>query len=350
MRRTKKSLKVAATVTSILVLVLTWASCSAPAPTNSARIDIQPSPAQKKSVAMVIPVTIDAFDRLQEGSKNVLTPLNIELRTYSAEGDPAKFETVVKSALLSRPDYLVTVGTQLTNTAFGPQFKGQLPTVIAAAISDPKLVEGLTKVGVDPPRSTPVAIISDSPKEDIFSLTAKTIKSLNANTARMGILYNLSEVNSKATAEGVIKAIEANGMTAVRGVLTNPDDVSKVTADLLRKGAQVIVIPHDKYAVEKAATIAQLAHAKNVPTLSLDDGTVRKSGVMAAVSVDYRIIGELVGNTISDIAQAKTRAQDLPVVSLDRASVYLNEEVAKSLGVTVPQEVSSNAVLVTAGK
>lgn len=345
MRRTI-NLKVATTLTLVLLLLSSFVACTPTTTTNQPGASPQPSVTQRKSVAIVIPVTIDAFDRLQAGTKTALDPLNIEIRTFSAEGDPGKFETVVKSALLARPDYLVTVGTQLTNTAFGPQFRGQLPTVIATAITDPKLVEGLAPVGLTPPRSAPVAIISDSPKEDIFILLAKTIKSINADTKRVGILYNLSEVNSKATAEGVIKAVEADGMTVVRGVLTNPDDVGKVTNDILLKGAQVIVIPHDKYAVEKAATVAQLAHGKSVPTMSLDDGTVRKSGVMVAVSVDYRIVGEQLGRTIADLAQGKARAQDLPVLSLDRASVYINEEAARSLGVTIPQEVRSNAVIV----
>lgn len=325
-----------------LVLLVTWIGCNNSGP----KISPETGSSTKKSVAIVIPVTIDAFDRLQAGSKSVLDPLNIDLKVLSAEGDPAKFETVIKSSLLSHPDYLVTVGTQLTNTAFGPQFKGQLPTVIAAAISDPKLVEGLVPIGLEPPRSAPVAIISDSPKEDIYSLLAKTIRGFNANTKRIGVLYNLSEVNSKATAEGVISAVEANGMIGIRGVLTGPDDVSKVTRDLLLKGAQVIVIPHDKYAVEKAATIAQLAHSKSVPTFSLDDGTVKKSGVMAAVSVDYRIIGEIIGRTIADIAQGKAQAQNLPIIRLEKASVYLNGEVAKGLGITVPPEIQSNAVMV----
>lgn len=342
------TLKVAIAIT--LALAIGLAGCISSTPTNNAGAGSQTGTPQKKSVAMVIPVTVDAFDRLQAGSKNILDPLNIELKVFSAEGDPAKFETVVKSALLSRPDYLVTVGTQLTETAFGSQFRGQLPTVIAAAISDPTLVDGLKSVGLAPPRSAPVAIISDSPKEDIFSQMAKTIKSLNTNTKRVGILYNLAEVNSKATAEGVIKAVEADGMTAVRGVLTGPDDVSKVTTNLLMQGAQIIVIPHDKYAVEKAATVVQIAHGKNVPTISLDDGTVRKSDVMAAVSVDYRIIGEKVGNIIVDIAQGKAKAQDLPIVSLDRASVYLNEDVARNLGVAIPEDVKNNAVVVTASR
>jgi putative ABC transport system substrate-binding protein len=301
---------------------------------------------KKEKVVIVIPVTIDAFDRLEAGIKSTLQGHDIDLKVYSAEGDPAKFETVIKSAILSKPDYLVTVGTQLTNTAFGPQFKDQLPIVIAAAISDPRIVDSLVSVGLDPPRSKPVAIISDTPKEDSSGLLVQTIVSIRPGVKKVGVLYNLSELNSKATAEGVINAVESNGIVALKGILTGPEDVSRVTKDLLLKGAQVMIIPLDKYAVAKAATVVELAKGSNVPTVSLDDGTVQKSGVLAAVSVDYRLVGEQVGGTIADLAQGKVKAQDLPIIRLEKASVYLNESAARDFKITISPETRNSAVIV----
>jgi putative tryptophan/tyrosine transport system substrate-binding protein len=341
MRKTSNSLLL---VAFVLLLSLVGCKSDGTPGTNS------PTPAVKQDkVAVVIPVTIDAFDRLEAGIRSKLGGRSVDIKIFSAEGDPAKFETVIKSALLSRPDYLVTVGTQLTNTAFGPQFKGQLPTVIAAAISDPSIVESLTTVGLEPPRSAPVAIISDTPREDSSGLLAKTLMALKPGVKKVGVLYNLSELNSKATAEGVIKAVESNGITALKGILSGPDDVDRVTRDLLLKGAQVIVIPLDKYAVGKAATVVQLARSNNVPTFSLDDGTVQKSGVLAAVSVDYGLVGEKVGDTISEIIQGKAKAQDIPIIRLEKASIYLNESAAHDLQITIPDDIKTGAVIVKPG-
>lgn len=341
-----KNIKFELVLAVTLALIVITASCN---PANKPSSNNTTSGVKQEKIAVVIPVTIDAFDRLESGMKSKLEGRNTDLKVYSAEGDPAKFETVIKSALLSRPDYLVTVGTQLTNTAFGPQFKGQLPTVIAAAISDPKIVESLVAVGLEPPRSAPVAIISDTPKEDSSGLLVKILMSIKPGVKRVGVLYNLSELNSKATAEGVINAVDANGITAIKGILSGSEDVDKVTKDLLLKGAQVIVIPLDKYAVGKAATVVQLARSNNVPTVSLDDGTVQKSGVLAAVSVDYRLVGEQVGSTIGDIAQGKAKAQELPTIRLERASIYLNEAAARELQITVPPDIRSGAVIVNPG-
>jgi putative ABC transport system substrate-binding protein len=324
----------------VLVLIASLAGCYTTTTNN------RNAGAKKQTVAVVIPVTIDAFDRLEAGIKSKLEGRDIDFKVYSAEGDPAKFETVIKSALLSHPDYLVTVGTQLTDTAFGPQFKGELPTVIAAAISDPKIVQSLVSVGLEPPRSAPVAIISDTPKEDSSGLLVKTLMSIKPGVKKIGVLYNLSELNSKATAESVISAAESNGIAAIKGILTGPEDVSRVTRDILLKGAEVIVIPLDKNAVGKAATVVQVARGNNVPTVSLDDGTVKKSGVLAAVSVDYRIVGEQVGNTISDVSLGKAKAQDLPIIRLEKASIYLNETTARDMQISVPPDIKKEAVIV----
>jgi putative ABC transport system substrate-binding protein len=328
----------------LLGLSLIWTGCGG-GKSNTQTDDKKNAPA-KKSAAMVIPVTIDAFDKLRDGAKSVLDPLGVELKVFSAEGDPAKFETAIKSSLLTKPNYLVTVGTQVTNTAFGPQFKGELPTVLATAISEPSLVESLVQVGLEPPRNSKVAIISDTPKEDIFELLAKSLKEFKPNVKQVGIIYNLSEINSKSTAESSIKAIETNGISVTKGIISNADDISKITTDLLLKGAEVIVIPLDKYAVEKAATITQLSKSKNVPVFSLDDGTVTKSGVMVAVSVNYRLIGEEAGKAIAEIEQGKATAEQMPVIRLDKASVYFNESVAKSFGINLPETLKSSAVII----
>lgn len=314
--------------------------------TKNSKVNEKSEDSNKKKVAMVIPVTIDAFDRLQNGTKSVLDPVNIELQVFSAEGDPSKFETAIKSALISKPNYLVSVGTQITNSTFGPQFKGQLPILVAGAISDPSLVESLVQIGLEPPRSAKVAIVSDNPKSDIYELLATTLKDFNPNIKKVGIIYNLSEINSKDTAEKSIKAIEAKGVLVEKGIISNADDVSKVTTDLLLKGVQTIIIPHDKYAVEKAATIVQLAKSKNIPTFSLDDGTVEKSGVMVAISVNYRLIGEQIGKAIADIDQGKVTPENLPILQLEKASVYFNETVAKSLNINLPEKLKASVLII----
>lgn len=296
---------------------------------------------QKESKACIVfPVTIDAFDRLKEGIEEICKD-SITLKFYSAEGDPSKFETVLQNALLENPEYLVTIGTQLTNMAFAPKFESKLKTVVASAISSPELVESLVNVGLSPVRTKPVAIISDSPKEDIYLLFARTIKGVLPKAKRVGIIYNTAEINSKETATKISDAITHTGIAIEDGVINNAEDIEKIVGKLLLKNVDAIIIPHDKYAVTKASSIVKRCLDKGIPVFSLDDGTVKKDAVAVGISVSYTVIGKLIGNVLMDINSGKIKAENLPIVSMDNAQIYVNSDILNRLDLIIPDELKS---------
>ena len=299
---------------------------------------------KKPKACIVFPVTIDAFDRLKEGLDEICGD-SIVLKFYSAEGDPSKFETVLQNALLENPDYLVTVGTQVTNMAFAPKFESKLKTVVASAISSPELVESLVNVGLSPSRTKPVAIISDSPQEDIYLLFARVVKGFLPKANKVGIIYNTAEINSKETATRISDAITHTGITIEDGVVNNAEDIEKIIGKLLLKNVDAIIIPHDKYAVMKASSIVKKCLDKGIPVFSLDDGTVKKDGVAVGISVSYTIIGNLIGNVLMDINSGKIKAENLPIVSMDNAQIYINSNTLNKLSLTIPDELKSLVVV-----
>jgi putative ABC transport system substrate-binding protein len=287
-------------------------------------------------VSIVLPVSIDAFDNLKKGLSDFCQG-KFELAYYSAEGDPAKFETTIQSALLNHPNYLVAIGTQMTNTALGPKFKMNLPILIAASISTPELVDGLVKAGIEPPRKSEIAIVSDSPKESIYDLFGTAFKEFFPRAKIVGIIYNPAEINSKSTADETKKALVNQGCIIRDGVINSAEDIEKVTNRLLLENIETMVIPLDKNAVMKAASIVKKCDEKHVPVMSLDDGTVRKSGVSIAISVNYKSIGTLIGQTLFKIESKETKASEMPVAALEKAKIYVNKNKLKDLGITKPK-------------
>ena len=290
----------------------------------------------KKTATVVFPVTIDAFEQLKEGIKESVGD-TIDLEFYSAEGDASKFETAVQSALLNEPDYFISIGTQITNTAFAPKFESKLNIAIAGAISSPELVDALTAVGLDPPRKREVAIISDSPKEDIYSLFSKSLLQFYPDISKVGIIYNESEVNSKGTALKTVKALEQKNIKVEQGTINNIDDVEKIVKKLILNGSEAVIIPHDKSAVTKASSIVKICLESGIPVMSLDDGTVKKDGVAIGVSVNYKTIGKLIGETMLKINDTSVAASQLPIIYEDKAAVYLNEKSFKQLELSLPK-------------
>jgi len=318
--------------TIILVLVLVI-SCKSGRVKDHNQTDLP-------KVAVVFPVTIDAFDQLKQGLTDAVGK-KFEVKFFSAEGDPAKFETVIQSALLDKPQYLITIGTQITNTAFGAKFKNDLPIVIAGAISSPELVDALVNEGLEPPRKSQVAIVSDSPKESIYTLFNKAFQGFLPNAKTVGIIYNTAEINSKGTADKTCSILRQNNIVVMEGVINNSEDIEKVIDRLLLQGVEAIIIPHDKNAVTKATSIVKKCDEKKIPVFSLDDGTVKKDGVCVGVSVNYGTIGTLIGQTILKIENKETKAATLPIVSMENAMIYVNTKKLNDLGISQPENLEA---------
>lgn len=306
------------------------------------------APTGAKSVAIIVPVRIKAIDSFTENAGALLEAKDVTVHEFSAEGDPARFESVIKAALLRSPDALIIFGTQLTDTALGAQFRDSAPSVVASAISDPASLDSLVAIGVDPPRTSPVAVISDTPKQDIYKQSASVIgELLQDSNAPVGILYNESEKNSKTTAEQLAKALETSGVEPRLGAITSSEDVIPVTKALILKGSRLIVIPHDKYALPKAGAIVKLClealPGDPIPVFSLDDGVVRDSGVAVSVSVNYGELGQFTAAECLKILAGDDPAR-MPVATVEKATVYVNTDALAKAGCTLTHSTMQSAI------
>lgn len=288
------------------------------------------------TVAVVFPVSIDAFDQLENGIKNNLDN-TYKISIYSAEGDPDKFETAVQAGFLENPKYFVPIGTQVTNTTFGPKYLSQHKIIVCGAISSPELVESLVNVGLEPKRNSEVSIISDSPQDDIYNQLSTSVASIFGQNLKVGIIFNNSEINSKGTATKSKVALENNGFNIITGLINKSEDIEKVTQNLLLDRIDLLLIPHDKNAVTKASAIVKLCNTKNIPVISLDDGTVKKDGVAMGVSVNYYKVGQLIAETIKDIEKGK-KASEIPIVYEKSAGIYINKSACSELNIDIPND------------
>lgn len=303
-----------------------------------------------KTVAIVVPVTVRAITSFVAAARERLEQEGVAVIHLSAEGDPSKFQTVLKAAILKKPDVIITFGTQLTDTALGPQFRANLPPLVGSALSAPEEVPNLASVGVDPPRKAKVAVISDSPREDIYAQSAAVLSSLlPRDQQHIGILYNESEINSRTMAESLRRAFEATGKTVHPGIVSGAQDVDKVAKALILKGCGALVLPHDKYVLPQAGAIVKLAITDRaeepIMVFSLDDGVVRDSGVPVSVSVNYSALGTMSAETCLDILAGDDPSQ-MPVQAPQRAAVYVNEDALARAGVALPVSLQGSVIFV----
>ena len=106
---------------------------------------------QKVLVAAVFPVTVDAFVQFQTQAKKTLAKERVGFVVFSAEGDATRFHSVLDLAIKRGPDVLIIVGTQLTNIGLGSRYSNLEIPIIVSCISDPKKVDALNTIGINPP-------------------------------------------------------------------------------------------------------------------------------------------------------------------------------------------------------
>jgi len=299
-----------------------------------AYIQHEPDKEDKPLVAAVFPVTVDAFVQFQNEAQKVLSKNGVNFISFSAEGDSTRFHSILDLAVKKNPDALVIVGTQLTNIGLGTRYSNYVKPIIASCISDPSKVDALVKIGIEPPRQRNVSIITDMPKIDAYRQSVIAIQAAIPGIKQVGILFNESEINSKNTANKLATPLREAGVSVIEGVISSEGDVVRVASTLIRNGAELLVIPHDKYVIKQAAALSKMGREaeRKVPVFALDDGTVRKDGAAFGVSVDYGLIGALTAQQVLDIMNGKIKASSQAIMQQEKAAVVINKSIWSALG------------------
>lgn len=277
-------------------------------------------------IAMVVPVSAEAFKQIENGIKEVCDS-SYSIRVFSAEGQSSKFNTTIDAALITKPDFFVAIGSQIVTSALSEKYINKLPPIVAGSISIPSAVDALEKIGINPPRKIPINIVSQVPANS-YSKLIDAIFDLKPSIKKIGIIFNESEINSKNMKNILSDFIVKQKAEVLLGAVTSPEDVYNISNKLIREGAEVIIIPHDKSATAKAATIAKLCNDHNLISCSLDDGII-KDGVTFAVSVKYEEVGKKIGLIIKDVKENHTDLKEMPMISFEDKDVhiYINKKI-----------------------
>lgn len=286
---------------------------------------------EKTSIAMVLPVSVEAFTQVEEGLREVCDSA-YSVRVFSAEGQSSKLNPTIDAALISRPDYVVAIGTQVVSSLLTDKYMEKLPPVVAGAISVPSSVEALVKIGIEAPRSFPINVVSQVPAMSYTKLV-NILLEVKPATQKIGIIYNESELNSNNMKNRLSEVLTSLGKETLLGMVTSPEDVTNVTSKLIREGADAIIIPHDKSATAKAATIASLCNEAGVVVCSLDDNII-KDGVALAVTVPYKEVGRKIGQIIREAHEKNIDLKQMPMLQFEDndVKVYVNSQLFEQKG------------------
>lgn len=245
---------------------------------------------------------------------------NLEIKLENAQGDQANLQTSV-SLMTGKNNLNFAIATPAAQALLNADPK--TPSVFTA-VTDPVkagLVNSLEKPGTNMTGSIDATDVVDQ-----IELLVKVVP----NAKKIGVFYNSSEVNSEVQAKIAKESLEKKGIDVVEKTVTSTNDV-QTTVEILASQVDAIYFPTDNTVASTIATIGEVLKKAEVVGMGSDAAVIE--GVLFTYGVDYHSIGKQAGELAAKILKGEKPA-DLAVQKPNKASIEVNEEMAKILNIS----------------
>lgn len=256
---------------------------------------------------------------------------NVIIDYQNAQNDQTNLKTICQKFSNSKYDMIVAIATPSAQAAVGET--KEIPVVFSAC-TDPVgsgLVDSLEKPGAN------VTGTSDAVSaEKIMELAQRITPGIQT----IGALYSSSETNSIAVINNLKEYAQNNGLTVVDATVMNSSEVQQAAATLAGK-VDAIFTPIDNTVASAMPVVSQVAKQAKIPVYVGADSLV-KDGGLATYGVNYVKLGQETAHIAVQILEGQNPG-DIPVKTMSDVEVYLNKTTADAIGITIPEDVLSEA-------
>jgi len=216
--------------------------------------------------------------------------------------------------------------------------------VIYSAVTDPvaaKLVASTTAGG---PNVTGLSDLTPV-KEQI-----KFLLQLKPSVKRVGHVYTASEANAGVLADLAKQACQELGLEFVPATVSNSAEV-RTAAQSIADKVDAFYVSNDNTVVSALPALVEVATSKKLPVISADPSSAKTIPVLAAWGFDYYKMGRATGKLAIEVLNgAKTASIPTRYLTDPKdVNVLINLDVAKTLGLTISDDVKALASTLIGG-
>lgn len=275
-----------------------------------------------------------SLDATYEGMKEALDKTigseHYRIIYQNAQGENSNNELMAHGFVSQHVDLIYAIGTNSAQSAKNATEGTSIP-VVFNAVTDP-VAAGLVD-SMDYPGSSVTGVSDQAPIKEQLAL----IKMLLPRAKRMGIVYNMGEINSITQVE-VISSLEKELEVVAVGI-TNMQELPIATQQLAEK-VDVIFNITDNMVVASTANIVDIASKYDVPVFASEDGQINE-GILATESLSYDNLGEHAAELIYQILVEKRDLNKLPVLTSNKTKLFINKQVASQFGIEIPSDLEN---------
>lgn len=328
----KISKRIIAVVLSVLFVVAAFVGCSAKPADDTKKAE---DSASTKKVAILQFMPHSSLDNCTQGVKNALDAKGIQydVQIGSSGSAVTDCDSYAQQMASGGYDAIVAVATPAALSAYSAvQNAGVDIPVIFCAVSDP-VSAGLVKSMEEPGNNA-------TGTADAFDIAGqvKLIKQLQPELKKLGVIYTTSEANSLSQLETLKAECKAAGIELVDQGISEAAELASVSASLVTKVDAVTNLT-DNNVVDNMSVLLEQAASAKIPVYGSEIEQVKK-GCIASASIDYVALGEKTGNMCIDVLNGASAAT-YPAVTVTDSFLVVNTDVTKTLGIEIPEELSS---------
>lgn len=162
----------------------------------------------------------------------------------------------------------------------------------------------------------------------------KLLKQINKDIKSIGVLYNSSEANSKATINQLQIACKNLNITLVTKSVTQISEVPQAVK-LLISQTDAIYTPTDNL----IASVMPIITAEAIKQKKIVFGSEKahvEGGALITKGINYYDLGKQAANMAIDILYNKKNISNLPIINMPLNDIEINKETQKKLGISLP--------------
>lgn len=282
-------------------------------------------PSYKVGVIQV--VEHPALDLTRKGIQDELTQQNFTDNLLwswdSAQGNPALASQIAQKYMGQEMQVLVAIGTTAAQAALSAT-RGSKTPVVFASVTDPKAAKLIGNI---------TGVSNFVPTKDQFAIIIKILPSKK----RIGVVYNPGEANSTSLVTQMQAVAKEQGLEIIPVTASKTSEVSIAAQGLMGK-VDAVFINNDNTALAALNAIGQVCRDNKIPLFS-SDGDLKACGALALLGADQYEIGRQTGRMVAKILRGEAQPVNMAVEYPLQVSVEVNDEVAKTLGITIPESV-----------
>ena len=293
-------------------------------------------PPKKVLIGVSKIVSHPALDAVVKGLQDELAAakVNAEYDLQNANGDINAAASIATKFQSEKVTLAVGVATP-TSQSLVNTLKG-IP-IVFTAVTDPVKAGLVASLKKGDRNVTGVSDMTPVKQQIELLLKVKKIK-------RLGHIYTSSEENAVVLA-GIVKQVckELN-IEFVETTVSKSSEVKQAVQAIIRR-VDALYISTDNTVVSAMSAVSDVAMKAKVPIMSADPSSAENYPVLAAWGFDYYKMGRTTGKLVVEILNGK-KPEQIPTQFMTKTSdvdLLINLDVAKKLGLTIPEEILKSA-------